>query len=36
MEIIILEGLVTGGTVEYTAPYNKITKLVSATGKVKK
>ena len=28
-------GKVTGGTVEYVAPYNKNTKLISATGKVK-
>lgn len=28
-------GKVTGGTVEYIAPYNKNTKLISATGKVK-
>lgn len=28
-------GKVVGGTVEYLAPYNKNTKLISATGKVK-
>ncbi|MBR6401992.1 MAG: leucine-rich repeat protein [Eubacterium sp.] len=28
-------GKVTGGNVEYTAPYNKNCKLISATGKVK-
>ena len=28
-------GKITGGTVEYVAPYNKNTKLISATGKVK-
>jgi hypothetical protein len=34
-KVVKKNGKVVGGTVEYMAPYNKNTKLISATGKVK-